>query len=117
MTQTRDIPTAVLLTATTGRLLAHNGFGEFHAFAEWFYDRPIWTHEFVALAEPLRRDVLAQHPTLTGTGDGIDQENYKERLYELEAQFGKTLPVSQVTTQPMTADPISTLRDALGGAQ
>lgn len=105
----REIPMGVLLTATTGRLLARGGWGEFQEFAEWLYQRPIWTHEFVALADPLRRDVLAQHPDLPADDAGITPSNFKARLGELEAQYGAARQMRTVTTQPRTADPLTTL--------
>lgn len=105
----REIPMGALLTATTGRLLARGGWEEFHEFAEWLYQRPIWTHEFVALADPLRRDVLAQHPDLPAGDAGITPSNFRERLVELEAQHGAARQMRTVTTQPRAAGPLTTL--------
>ena len=93
MTETREISVAALVSITSGVLLCR--FGEMHEAAEFIMGHPIWTHHFASpqLTDDMRRTVLAQHPGLPTELPDVSAENYLQRVAELEAQHGKTLPV------------------------
>jgi hypothetical protein len=62
MTETRDFPTAVTASLSTGILLYK--FGDMHEAAEYLMGHPIWTHHFAdkMLTSEMKRAIAEQCP-------------------------------------------------------
>lgn len=91
----RLIPTAVLLSITTGKLLVRD-FGEFHKAAEFVLGAPIFIHHFAnkEFNDNLKSILLKQHPDLLPElGDDIDPSNVWEKTDALVEQLGKVRTV------------------------
>ena len=88
MTETRDFPTAVIASLSSGISLCN--FSEMHEAAEFLMGHPIWTHHFAqkGLWEEMQKTILAQCPGFPTTLEGVTSENYKERIAQLEADLG-----------------------------
>jgi hypothetical protein len=95
MTETREFPTAVVASLSTGIMLCDGGFSKMHEAAEFLMGHPIWTHHFASeeLWSDLRRMLLEQCPGLPTEDHGITKENYKEKLAALEAEIGPTVRI------------------------
>lgn len=92
--ETRDFPTAVMASLTSGILLCEH-FADMHEAAEFLMGHPIWTHHFAdkQLMEEIRKTALAQHPRLPTDIEGVTKENYLEHLAKIEAECGKTVRI------------------------
>lgn len=93
MTETRDFPTAVIASISSGTTLAN--FGEIQEAAEFLMGHPIWTHHFASkqLWEEMQRTVLEQCPGMPIDTPGVDETNYKEYVAKLEEEFGKVVKI------------------------
>ena len=94
MTETREFPTAVLASITTGKMLC--SFGDMQEAAEFVMGHPIWTHHFAdrGLVDDMKRTVLAQCPSLPSEID-VTPGNWQAKLSELEASVGKSFRVNK----------------------
>ena len=71
--ETRDFPTAVVVSAYTGTLLCL--FSDLHECVEFALGHPVWTHEMASPAHraDLRAVLAAQHPALAAVNlDGVN---------------------------------------------
>ena len=95
MHETREFPTAVLASITSGILLCK--FCDMHEAAGYVMGHPIWTHHFASkqLSEDMRKTLLAQHPDLPTEIEGVTSENYLEHVASLEGKLGKMLRVTK----------------------
>lgn len=86
--ETREFPTAVIASISSGVLLCK--FGDMHEAAEYLMGHPIWTHHFASkqLTAAMRQKVMEQCPGLPGENSGIDGNNWQQRLAELIADVG-----------------------------
>lgn len=93
MTDTRDFPTAVIASLSSGINLC--SFNEMHNAAEYLMGHPIWTHHFASkdLWQDMQRTVLAQCPGMPTKLPGITKGNYQECIADLELKFGKTTKI------------------------
>jgi hypothetical protein len=93
MSETRDFPTAVVASLSTGVLLCDGGFSEMHEAAEFLMGHSIWTHHFASkeLWADMQRSLLEQCPGLPTDGTSITADNYRSKLDEIEAEVGKTV--------------------------
>lgn len=93
MTETREFPTAVVVSIATATMLA-NTFSEVHECAEFLTGHSIWTHHFAdkGLWEDMRRILQAQHPDLPSVAPDVTKENWREHL---ESKFGKSLRIEK----------------------
>lgn len=91
MTETRDFPTAVIASITTGIMLCR--FDDMHEAAEFVMGHPIWTHHFAdkTLAEEMRKTILAQVPSMPVEIVGVTKNNYRSKLADIEAVVGATV--------------------------
>lgn len=88
MTETRDFPTAVIASLSTGVLLCK--FDEMHQAAEFLMGHPIWTHHFASkdLWKEMQRTILAQCPGMPTDAPGVTKDNWPEFKEKLEAEHG-----------------------------
>lgn len=95
MSETREFPTAVIASITTGIVMCP--FGDLHEAAEFVMGHPIWTHQFGdrTLNDEMRKTVLAQVPEMPTKIDGVTPENYLKKLAEIEAVVGATVKLKR----------------------
>lgn len=88
MPETREFPTAVIASISSGVLLCD--FGKMHEAAEYLMGHSIWTHHFAnkELWKDMQRTILAQCPGMPTDLPGVTKDNYKDKLSELEAALG-----------------------------
>lgn len=95
MTETREFPTAVIASLSTGFLLCD--FSAMHEAAEYLMGHPIWTHHFASdqLNEDMRRAIAEQCPGMwtREQTEGVTRENWQEYCAKLEAEFGPTVRI------------------------
>ena len=93
MVQTRDFPTAVIASISTGILLCD--FGKMQEAAEYLMGHPIWTHHFAdkTLTLEMKRTIAEQCPGMPMEIDGVTKDNYLEKLAVIEAEIGKTVRI------------------------
>lgn len=88
MAETREFPTEVIASISTGVLLCE--FGEMHKAAEYLMGHPIWTHHLID--KDLRRDMLraiaAQCPGMPTEIAGVTPDNFREKIAALHAELG-----------------------------
>lgn len=93
--QTRDFPTAVIASISTGFLLCD--FGKMHEAAEYLMGHSIWTHHFAneQLNADMRRAIEEQCPGMWTREqcEGVTRENWEEYRAKLEAEFGPTVRI------------------------
>ena len=89
MTETRDFPTAVIASISTGVLLCD--FGKMHEAAEFLMGYPIWTHHFAdkTLVADMKRMIAEQCPGMPTELDG--GPTWREQLAKVEAEIGATV--------------------------
>lgn len=95
MTETKDFPTAIMASITTGVLLVDGGFSQMHEAAEWLMGHPIWTHHFASkeLCGEMRRTALEQCPGLPTEKDNIGPDTWREFAAKLERELGPTVKI------------------------
>ncbi len=93
MPETRDFPTAVIASISTGVMLCQ--FGDMHEAAEYLMGHPIWTHHFAdeTLASEMKRTIVEQCPGMPVEIEGVTKDNYLQKIAELEAELGKTVKI------------------------
>ena len=91
MAETREFPTAVIASISSGIMLCES-FSAIHEAAEYLMGHPIWTHHFAdkQLTADMRAMVAEQCPGMPVRDGQITPENWRERLAELLAKFGPT---------------------------
>lgn len=93
MTETRDFPTAVIASLSTGVLLCK--FGEMHEAAEYLMGHPIWTHHFghKDLWHKMQRAIIEQCPGMPTALPDANADNYLAKLADIEAEIGKVVKI------------------------
>jgi hypothetical protein len=93
MTETRDFPTAVTASLSTGILLYK--FGDMHEAAEYLMGHPIWTHHFAdkMLTSEMKRAIAEQCPGMPIEIESDSKDNYLQKVAEIEAELGKTVRI------------------------
>ena len=95
MAETRDFPTTIIASLSSGVMLCDGGFSQIHEAAEFLMGHPIWTHHFAnkELWADMQRMLLEQCPGLPTDVNNITKENYQQKLAEIEAEVGKTVRI------------------------
>ena len=95
MTETRDFPTEVIASISTGVMLCKGGFPQLHEAAEFLMGHPIWTHQFASkdLWKEMQRTIAEQCPGMPTDLPDTDAKNYLVKLAEIEADLGKTVRI------------------------
>ena len=93
MTETREFPTAVIASISTGVLLCK--FGDMHEAAEYLMGHPIFTHHFASetLNAEMQRTIAEQCPGMPTDIEGVTKDNYLDKLATIEAEIGKTVRI------------------------
>lgn len=93
MSETREFPTAVVASISTGILLCK--FSDMHEAAEYLTGHPIWTHHFASpeLIADMRQLILAQCPDMPTELSDVTRENWPRKLAEIEAIVGETVTI------------------------
>lgn len=95
--ETRDFPTAVIASLSSGTLLCK--FVDMHEAAEFLMGHPIWTHHFAnkELWQKMQATILEQCPGMPTEIDGATKDNYLEKVAALEAKIGKVVRIRRGT--------------------
>lgn len=92
MSETREFPTPVVASLSSGVLLCD--FSAMHECAEFLMGHPIWTHHFAdrAIWQAMRDSVLAQCPGMPDEAavEGVTHDNWNEYIAGLVARIGET---------------------------
>jgi len=90
---TRDFSTAAIASISTGVLLCD--FSQMHKAAEFLTGHPIWTHHFAdrEFMHEMRRMILEQCPGMPTKLEGVSEQNYKQKLAEIEREIGGTVRI------------------------
>lgn len=95
MVETRDFPTPVIASLSSGVMLC--GFSAMHEAAEFLMGHPIWTHHFASadLWKEMQQTILEQCPGMPLKADveGVTKDNYLEYAARFEAKHGKTVKI------------------------
>ena len=91
MTETRDFPTAVIASISSGVLLCK--FSDMHEAAEYLMGHPIWTHQLAdkTLTSEMKRVIAEQCPGMPTELEG--GPTWPEQLAKIEAEVGKTVRI------------------------
>jgi hypothetical protein len=91
MTETREFPTEVIASLTSGVLLCD--FGAMHEAAEYLMGHPIWTHHFAdkELWTEMKKTVAEQCPGMPDDMSDVTKENWQEKKIALIAELGPTV--------------------------
>jgi hypothetical protein len=91
--ETREFPTAVIASLSSGTLLCD--FSKMHEAAEYLMGHPIWTHHFAdkGLWSEMQKTIAAQCPGMPTNIEGVTKENYLDKLAAIEAEIGKTVVI------------------------
>jgi hypothetical protein len=90
-TETRDFPTAVIASISTGVLMCD--FGDMQEAAEYLMGHPIWTHHFAdkTLWSEMKRAIAEQCPGMPTKAKGGD--TWRKQLAKIEADIGPTVRI------------------------
>lgn len=90
---TRDFPTAVIASISSGVLLCK--FSEMHEAAEYLMGHPIWTHHFASkdLWKEMQKAILEQCPGMPVDAPGITADNWPEFKVKLEGELGEFVKI------------------------
>lgn len=93
MTQTRDFPTSVIASISTGVLLC--SFSEMHEAAEYLMGHPIFTHHFAdeELQREMQKTITEQCPGMPIDAPDVNKDNYLEFAAKLAGEFGLTVKI------------------------
>jgi hypothetical protein len=93
MTETKDFPTAVIASLSSGVLLCK--FQEMHEAAEYLMGHPIWTHHFASkdLWKEMQRTILAQCPGMPTDLPEVTGDNWPEFKAKLERELGEIVKI------------------------
>lgn len=111
----KPFPLHAVLTLATGRVWGP--FSDAHALAEHLVGHPVWTHEFVFLADALQGMARAALPGSANIAEAEIPTSHKdvaEKLAVQVAKFGAFVKVAP-GNEVREADPLTTLRAVLDG--
>lgn len=91
----REFKTSAIASISSGILLCQ--FSEMHKAAEFLMGHSICTHHFAnkELWEDMQKTVLAQHPDMPTSMEGVTRENVNEHIARLEERFGPKVAITQ----------------------
>ena len=91
MTETREFPTAVIASISTGVLMCD--FGKMHEAAEYLMGHSIWTHHFAdrTLCSEMKRAIAEQCPGMPTEAEGGD--TWRDQLAKIESDIGPTVRI------------------------
>ena len=91
--ETREFPTAVIASLSTVVLFCE--FSKMHEAAEFLMGHPIWIHHFASkdLWQKMRARVVAQVPDMPSSIEGVTNENYLQKIADVERQIGASVTI------------------------
>lgn len=93
-TETRDFPTAVIASLSTGVLLCD--FGAMHEAAEFLMGHSIWTHHFgdKGLCSEIKRTIAEQCPGIpTEAPESVNKDNWQDYAAQLVSDLGPIIRI------------------------
>lgn len=93
MAETRDFPTEVIVSLSSGISMCR--FSDMHEAAEYLMGHPIWTHHFAdkTLWQSMRAEVLKQHPAMPA--DGVTKDNWEAKRDAALSEFGPSVTIQK----------------------
>lgn len=91
-TETRDFPTLIVASLSSGVMLVERGLPAMHEAAEYLMGHPIWTHHFAnkELWGEMQKTVLEQCP---GMPTNIPDGKWQEEAARLVRELGPTVRI------------------------
>lgn len=96
MNETKDFPTRVIASISTGVLLCE--FSKMHEAAEYLMGHPIWTHQFAdrQLVGEMKKMIAAQCAGFPMEApDWVNSDTYLDHAAQLENEFGPTVRITK----------------------
>lgn len=93
MTETREFPTPVIASLSSGVLVCE--FSALHEAAEYLMGHPIWTHHFASkdMWKEMQSTILEQCPGMPTDMPGVNKENWPEHRDRLIAELGPVVRI------------------------
>lgn len=104
----KRFPTHAIMTMKTD--ICMGSFSDAQELAEWVMGHPVWTHELLSLAKPIKEELERQFPDLPTEAT---KDNWKEVLATAIQTHGEHLEVIQGSAE-RTQNPIESLIDLIG---
>lgn len=104
----KRFPTHAIMTMKTR--ICMGDFGVAQELAEWVMGHPVWTHELLSLAKPIKEELERQFPDLPTEAN---KDNWKEVLATAIETHGEHLEVIQGSAE-RTQNPIESLVALVG---
>lgn len=115
--ETREFELGAVITATTGRMVARDGFGAVHKLFEYISGGPVWTHQLPRLFDECKPGLEEQFPWMCDIvfPDNIHGTNWEQWLDEQVTIHGATLRVKPIDpSQYYVINPIQEAVDMMG---
>jgi hypothetical protein len=95
----RTFHLGTILSVTTGRLLAPNGFGDVHGLLEHMAGEALWTHQLPRVSRECEAPLLAQFPQFAEieVPDFPDPAHYGDWVDDLAQRLGAWFEVAPLT--------------------
>lgn len=97
--ETRDFPSTVIASISTGFVLCEDGFSPMHEAAEYLMGHPVWTHQFAdkQLCAEMRKTIAEQCPGMATREEaeafGVNKDNWREFAARVVADAGPTVRI------------------------
>ena len=113
MSETKEFPTADVLSTITGRLMAQ--IGGVYEVLNWMTGESVYTHQIPRISREAKPVIIALHPELAATVEEAEQvngDNYQLWLATWEARYGPAISVPKFTAHTHESiDPLSELAE------
>lgn len=104
-----------LISVGTGIFMAED-FGRVHEILDYLTQDKLFTHQLPRAFHAVSPKIKAQYPFLESLDlEGIDKNNYRERLDALIAEHGNEFIVFPVVENWTSKNPLSELAEMMGG--
>jgi len=117
MSETKDFPTADVLSTITGRLMSED-IGGVYRVLEWMCGHAVWTHQLPRIGREARPVLVNRQPALQKAIDeaeAVTPENWREWLARWEQRYGQTIAVPKFHADDHDPiDPLSELAEKVG---
>ena len=93
MSETREFPTRVIASLSSGVLLCD--FSKMHEAAEYLMGHPIWTHQFADkdLWREMQQAIAQQCPGMPMDLSVVTKDNFEHIAQKLEEEIGITVTI------------------------
>ena len=93
----REFHLGDVLSIITGKLLSPRHMDGIYDILNFMANDKLFTHQLPRVAKEARPYLVEQFPQLKGVSvDGVDRDNFRQRLDDLCAEFGETVMVRRL---------------------